>query len=170
MALNLEGTWLATASEKGTLIRIFDTTSGAQLRELRRGADKAVIYSITFNHSSDWLAVSSDKGTVHVFAIDAAAQAALEERAAPSRDEMDAASNQKSSFSFLKNVLPKYFSSEWSFAQFRVPDDMRTICAFGADRNSLIVVSASGAFYKCYFDPRGGDCRQETYARFIEPE
>jgi hypothetical protein len=29
----------------------------------------------------------------------------------------------------MSSVLPKYFSSEWSFAQFRVPDE-KTICAF----------------------------------------
>jgi len=37
----------------------------------------------------------------------------------------------------MKSVLPKYFSSEWSFAQFRV-SDVRTIVAFGAEKNSLV--------------------------------
>jgi len=68
-ALNFDGTLLATSSEKGTLIRIFDTSTGRNLQELRRGADKAEIYSLAFNYNSYWLACSSDKGTVHIFSI-----------------------------------------------------------------------------------------------------
>lgn len=68
-ALNFDGTRLATASETGTLIRIFDTSTGAALQELRRGADRAEIYSIAFNPTSQWMAVSSDKGTIHIFAL-----------------------------------------------------------------------------------------------------
>lgn len=37
----------------------------------------------------------------------------------------------------MRGLLPKYFSSEWSFAQFRVPET-RTICAFGAEKNTII--------------------------------
>jgi len=67
--LNFDGTLLATASEKGTLIRIFDTSTGRNLQEVRRGADRAEIYSLAFNYNSLWLACSSDKGTVHIFSI-----------------------------------------------------------------------------------------------------
>jgi len=68
-ALNFDGTLLATTSEKGTLIRIFDTSTGRNLQEVRRGADRAEIFSLAFNYNSNWLACSSDKGTVHIFSI-----------------------------------------------------------------------------------------------------
>ena len=69
MALNFAGTLLATASDKGTLIRIFSTEDGAPLQEVRRGSDKAEIYSITFDRHSNWIACSSDKGTIHIFGV-----------------------------------------------------------------------------------------------------
>ena len=73
LALNLDGTLLATASEKGTLIRVFDTLTGNHLREVRRGADRAVIQSIAFSPNSKLLVCSSDKGTVHVYSVDGSA-------------------------------------------------------------------------------------------------
>ncbi len=38
-------------------------------QELRRGADPAHIYSLALSRNCDWLALTSDKGTVHVFAL-----------------------------------------------------------------------------------------------------
>ncbi|MBA0802540.1 hypothetical protein Gohar_012823, partial [Gossypium harknessii] len=68
-ALSQEGQLLATASSKGTLVRIFNTVDGSLLQEVRRGADRAEIYSLAFSSNAQWLAVSSDKGTVHVFSL-----------------------------------------------------------------------------------------------------
>lgn len=163
-ALNFDGTRLATASEKGTLIRIWDTTTGDPLQEVRRGADRAEIYSICFNINSQWLACSSDKGTVHVFHL-AGQNKPIEEKP---KSEEEKKKNPGSSLSFMKNLLPKYFSSEWSFAQFKVPD-CRTIVAFGSE-NSIIVVSADGSFFKALFDPDkpGAECVQDSYAKFVK--
>jgi WD40 repeat protein len=69
MALNNDGTLLATASDKGTLIRIHQTIDGAPIQEVRRGSDKAEIYSIAFDMNARWIAATSDKGTCHIFAI-----------------------------------------------------------------------------------------------------
>lgn len=177
-ALNFDGTRLATASEVGTLIRIFDTASGKCLQEVRRGADRAEIYSICFNFNSQWLACSSDKGTVHVFHLAKNGTVPTsgpeipgpepEEREIEAQMPSDPKANPRSSLSFMKRLLPKYFSSEWSFAQFRVPD-VRSIVAFGSEKNSIIVVSADGSFYKALFDPdKGAECVQESFAKFIK--
>ncbi|KAJ8950474.1 hypothetical protein NQ314_007861 [Rhamnusium bicolor] len=44
LAINQQGTRVASASNKGTLIRVWDTTTRNQLVELRRGSDPATVY------------------------------------------------------------------------------------------------------------------------------
>mmetsp|Transcript_27811 Transcript_27811/g.50581 ORF Transcript_27811/g.50581 Transcript_27811/m.50581 type:complete len:285 (+) Transcript_27811:59-913(+) len=75
IALNQQGTRLATASEKGTLVRLFDTHTGELLRELRRGTERATINCVVFSKSTEHLACSSDKGTVHIFSLASLAKA-----------------------------------------------------------------------------------------------
>jgi len=166
MVLNLEGTRLATSSEKGTLIRIFDTKTGDQLKEFRRGADKAEIYCIAFSPNSQWICVSSDKGTVHVYGVATAEPQPTEEK---KQTEESLAKNSKSSLSFMKEILPSYFSSEWSFANFRVQESHCVVCFGTVEKNSIIVVCADGSYYKYSFDLiKGGECKQETFGRFLQ--
>lgn len=47
-------------------------------------------------------------------------------------------------FETIAGVLPKYFSSEWSVAQFRLPEGSRYIAAFGHEKNTVIVVGLDG--------------------------
>ncbi|KAL6505000.1 Autophagy-related protein 18a [Orobanche gracilis] len=47
--LSQDGNLLATASSKGTLVRIYNTHDGSLLLEVRRGVDKAEIYSLAFS-------------------------------------------------------------------------------------------------------------------------
>ncbi len=70
MALQLtqKGDKLATASEKGTLIRIHNTEDGSLLQEVRRGKNYAVINSLAFDiNGSKFFSCSSDSGTTHLF-------------------------------------------------------------------------------------------------------
>lgn len=72
MALNRTGDLLATASEKGTLVRIWRISDYKATCPcfFRRGSDKAEISDLVFSRDSAMIAVSSDKPTIHVFKID----------------------------------------------------------------------------------------------------
>lgn len=185
MTLTMDGLLLATASTKGTLIRIFNTMDGTRLQEVRRGADRAEIYSIALSPTVKWLAVSSDKGTVHLFSLrvrvgddDLYGENNSEQCQTYSHQDSSSAlnalvtpatgANPSSSLSFMKGVLPKYFSSEWSFAQFHVPEVTRFLAAFGS-QNTVIVIGMDGSFYRCSFDPvNGGEMVQQEYVRFLK--
>lgn len=200
MATDMSGLMLATASEKGTILRVWDTSregAGEKLQEMRRGADRAEIHSMAFSNNGEFLVVSSDKGTVHIFSIkpgpegrDEAAPMSLRSLGpslpAPggvggpsygssasygaggpgSRSSAAPVANSTSSFRRLNRVLPAYFASEWSFAQFRV-HDYRCIAAFGTEPSTIVVVCANGCYYKARFDPvRGGEMTREAFAQF----
>lgn len=200
--MNFDGTKCATASEKGTLIRIFDTATGQLLNELRRGMDRAEIYSIAFNKESTRICVSSDKGTIHIFNLDASVVNSAERTPrGPTYGEVTSTAsstpqgfthsgNRGSSFRFMKDLLPKYFSSEWSFAHAKISSETRCVVGFGEQKNSIIgkhvavswndkhtfsdpfllALCADGACYKFLFDPRkGGECSRESYERFYSP-
>jgi WD40 repeat protein len=171
IALNTEGTLVATASMRGTLIRVFNTETAQPMYELRRGAEQAIIHCICFNPMSTFLACSSDKGTVHVFAL----QDPSSQPGATSQTQQQLPSSQSALFSStdtltglfssFKGMLPKYFSSEWSYAQFRVPDCKKTLVAFGAEKETIVVVGVDGRFFKASF-AKGGEAIEKSRERF----
>jgi WD40 repeat protein len=64
---NAAQTVFATASAKGTIIRVFSLSHCEKLYELQRGSSPCTIYSMSFNADVTMLAVSGSKGTVHLF-------------------------------------------------------------------------------------------------------
>ncbi|KAF9917624.1 WD repeat domain phosphoinositide-interacting protein 3 [Lobosporangium transversale] len=183
LVTNADGTKCASASDKGTLIRVFDTGSSKLLHEFRRGVDRAEIYSIAFNSDSTRICAGSDKGTVHIFNLEGvngsrvyqsgvgspSAGPHYGEVIQPHHTTHMVTGNRQSSLAFMKDLLPKYFSSAWSFAQFKVAADCRCICAFGGEKNTVIVICADGSFYRFMFDPqKGGECVRESYRKFLK--
>lgn len=69
ITLNSEGTLLATASDKGTIIRVFSVPDGHKLYQFRRGTMPSRIYSMSFNTTSTLLCVSSSTETIHLFKL-----------------------------------------------------------------------------------------------------
>ncbi|KAJ3004664.1 WD repeat domain phosphoinositide-interacting protein 3, partial [Thoreauomyces humboldtii] len=161
LALSTSGTLVATASETGTLVRVWRVNGNGSVaggggkrerehesvRELRRGVEKARVWSIAFCQFEKAVCVASDTGTVHVFLVDGESNVTgAEERVGGVHDgggggsggtdttsqssspqqqqqhqQHNDAKNRTSILAPLSTYLPKYFSSSWSFAQFSIP-------------------------------------------------
>ncbi|XP_060523674.1 WD repeat domain phosphoinositide-interacting protein 4-like isoform X2 [Cylas formicarius] len=147
LALNQQGTKIATASCQGTLIRVWDTSSRNLLQELRRGSDAATVYCINFSRDSDYLCCSSDKGTVHIFAIK---QTNLNKRMAMSN----------------VGILGKYGESQWGLAHFTVSAECACLCAFGP-QNSVYALCLDGTAHKYVFSSEG-ICNMEVFDVFLD--
>ncbi|KAL1341514.1 hypothetical protein HN51_027997 [Arachis hypogaea] len=170
-SLTQDGRLLATASSKGTLVRVFNTLDGSLLQEVRRGADRAEIYSLAFSPTAQWLAVSSDKGTVHVFNLKVDSGLLGLDRSNSSSESNPSSPTAVSSLKFMKGVLPKYFSSEWSVAQFRLQEGLQHIVAFGHQKNTIVILGMDGSFYRCQFDSaNGGEMTQLEYYNFLKTD
>lgn len=71
IAFNPSGSKLATASERGTVIRLFNVLDGSRIIEFRRGVKRcAHVYSLAFSQDSEYLALSSNTETIHIFKLD----------------------------------------------------------------------------------------------------
>lgn len=147
IAINQEGKWVATASTKGTLIRVFDTMTRQLVIELRRGSDPATLYCINFSNDSNYLCASSDKGTVHVFALG------------------DTSLNRRSTLAKV-GMKGQYVESQWDVTNFTVSAECACICAF-VQQSSIVAVCVDGTFHKYVFTPEGS-CNREAYDEYLE--
>jgi len=142
ITFNHQGSLLATSSERGRYIRIFNTKTGEKIQEVKRGSDTAEINYISFNNSSSFIAVSSEPGNIDIFAIKL------------SKDE-----ETKNTKDYWGKLLPlEYFQSELSFSKFRITDS-KAICTF-TEENKLVIISSEGNYYVAEFDQKepGVDC------------
>ncbi|KAF4124391.1 WD domain, G-beta repeat [Geosmithia morbida] len=137
MQLSPDGELLATASETGTLVRIYSTGNCAKVAELRRGIDPASIFSLAFSPSSTMLACTSDKATLHIFDVPHPRKANAFRRVTPvgvggggpSSTAASAASDPSADgkWGILSRIpmMPRVFSDVYSFATapFEAGDD-----------------------------------------------
>lgn len=72
---------------------------------MRRGADRAEIYSLAFSSSAQWLAVSSDKGTVHVFSLKLSSGSPGNDNSRDVSDPNLALPSSSSSLSFIRGKV-----------------------------------------------------------------
>ena len=158
LSLSYDGRLLATASEQGTLIHIYNTESRDLLQEVRRGKNKAEIKYICFDPQLKYIAALSDRGTIHIWSLFKTLKN-LEKIDDKESKENYLIENQTSNLKWLPKILGgDFFNSEWSFAQIRNINQESIFC-FG-NENTIIIVSKDGKYYKYQIDlEKVGECK-----------
>jgi WD40 repeat protein len=146
LAINRLGTLIASASSKGTLIRIWDTCHKIKVAELRRGSDTATLYCINFSPNSEFLCCSSDKGTVHIFAV------------------IEPDLNRRSSLSPF-SFFSSYCQSQWALATFTVPPEVGCICTF-LTQDTVAAICLDGTYHMFAFS-KDGTSRRKSFQIYL---
>ena len=136
-----DGKYIATCSEKGTLVRIFDIASSKMLKELRRGTDQTTINWISFSPDNKYILCRSKKGTVHVFYTD------YNENRQNNNKTTYISNLLGRYFGGAKKYLPQYMNSEWGYHSIHFPG-VTTISAFSHKPDTIIVISFKGIVYE----------------------
>ena len=69
ISINSNGNLISISSIEGKLIRIFLIENGEFIEEFKRGKEKADINYITFDPLSNYIAVSSNRKTIHIWSL-----------------------------------------------------------------------------------------------------
>ncbi|VDM16923.1 unnamed protein product [Hydatigera taeniaeformis] len=178
LTMTADGEQLATASQRGTLVRVFDTRSCELLHELRRGSNAALITCIAFDHAAASaarrLAVASDHGTLHVFSLDSVEKetswsvggvsgvgsGTVSSRRLPLGQDLT-----RQAFQAAKSAafLPRYFFSTVSQIRFALNTKFKVVCAFSSSNpDTLIVLAADGSYSKYSFTPNGVVTKEQS--------
>lgn len=122
---------------------MFNTRTGEQISELRRGTVPTAINDLQFDQESKWLSCCSDRGKVHIFKV-------------PS--DKGKVVNTTSYFSALSYVV-SFAGSEWSFAQFKL--DQEEVSERGTRavvyQDFLHVLTKKGKYFRVKIKEEGGE-------------
>ncbi|KAL7276522.1 Phosphatidylinositol 3,5-bisphosphate-binding protein [Rhizina undulata] len=185
ITISPQGDLLATASETGTLVRVYSTATSRPITELRRGIDKAQIYALAISPSSSRLAVTSDKSTLHVYELPPLSSISQHTPPRPppalstqSITGIPYGDNKRWSLLGRLPLLPKYFSSEWSAAQARFESGGKSALGWVSDDSVVIVgVGLKGGVEEARWEKfavvmaHNGDgviCEREGWRRYLE--
>uniref|UniRef100_A0A1A7Y776 WD repeat domain, phosphoinositide interacting 1 n=1 Tax=Iconisemion striatum TaxID=60296 RepID=A0A1A7Y776_9TELE len=160
LTFNASGSKLTSASEKGTVIRVFSIPEGQRLFEFRRGMKRYVsISSLSFSADAQFLCASSNTETVHIFKL---------EQNSPSQDEESPtwSAYVGKMFTAASTYLPTHVSDimnqDRAFATVRLNMfGLKNICALATIQKlpRLLVASSEGLLYIYNVDPQdGGEC------------
>ena len=154
ISINSNGNLISISSIEGKLIRIFLIENGEFIEEFKRGKEKADINYITFDPLSNYIAVSSNRKTIHIWSLKNTRKIIKEKKFYIEDNEKILPENNSNRL-FYFGLFNK--DNIKSFAQIRLNDE-KSIFSFGHE-NIIICISYNGKYYQTKFDEiKGGEC------------
>ena len=141
LCFNFAGTKIASASNSGTVIRIFEVESGKLITEFRRGNTDAHIYSLCFSFDDTYIGLTSNHSSCHIFD--------LQNLKHKSKDP-----NKNSMMSYISGVgkLISNNQNSHSWRKFDIPKRERSIIAFTkGDNNKCFIIDKGGNYLSANF-------------------
>lgn len=183
LSINKNGTLLATSSENGTKIRLFNLNDGELISIFKRGTKSVSMKCITFSSNNIFFGCISDVGTIHIFSIfnitkklndnsnNNIEQSNKEKEKDNNKNnqiEENEPKNRKSLFGKIGGIF-NIAEYERNFAKFKIQEEYGLLC-FGKD-NTIVVITKEGKYIKASYDPKdGGNCQSIEEKNFLGDE
>ena len=135
LAISRGGRHVATVSDTGTIVRVFDVRTRACLHELRRGLTAAAVHCLRFSGDGAHLCAASDR-SVHVFAL------------------RDPARNARPVLGTMLDFVMGSPSPARAFAT--LATSAPGLCAFAPDSAAVIALCADATWHKFPLGPDAG--------------
>ena len=142
LSLNFDGTKLASASDRGTLIRIFNIKTREQIGEFRRGSTDANIYSLNFSFDNSLLGLTSNHGSCHIFRLNK-----------PKSEEKKVSSGMMGyisgfSLSGMGKKITKAMGEEYSWKKIEIGYKVKSFISFlKEDKNNIFIIDINGNYF-----------------------
>jgi WD40 repeat protein len=151
LGINLMGTLIAVASSKGNTIKIVVRENNCIVLVLRRGLDRANIFSLNFDIKSKFICVGSDTGIVNIYSL--SSLYVEDERTKNLIKNKNSYFKNVAKFFGLKN---SYFDEEWGFSQIDTKELKMKCCFRSGTDDHIIIIGEDWKYYECEFDKEKG--------------
>ena len=179
LSINRNGTLLASSSENGTKIRLFNLQDGENISIFKRGTKSVSMKCITFASNNIFFGCISDVGTIHIFSIYNITKKFNDQKNINNEQiNQDKESNNhindnepKNRKSLLGKIGEIFNITEHdrNFAKFKIQDEYGLL-SFGND-NTIVVITKEGKYIKAIYDPKnGGNCQSIEEKNFLSDE
>ena len=163
LTINYDGNLIAVANDKGTLVKIYNCKNGELLKEFERGRSKVEYIFVCFDNKNKFMAISSNKGTIHIFSMKGIFEKIKENdntiNEKNNKNNINE-SNQKNDELILPDNDKSFFgNTEKGFAKVKTNSKTKNICSF-VGKNMIIVISYDNKYYQAEIDiQKGGNCK-----------